>query len=134
MSVSTLPVLTPSTILTACPGDEVVMSCCEPETNASTRISLRWEVTLLNGAIPMIELALNNDRNISHRQEAMSGLEFYAKWTSYSPLRAILTTTAHSVLDGATVTCESPFEPSNSLTIKVTQIGDYIIPNHKINY
>ena len=114
--------LTPSTILTACPGDEVVMSCYEPETTANMRISLRWQITLMDRSIPVIEVALNNqDGNTSYRQEA--GLEFYAEWTSYSPLSAILTTTAHSALNGATVTCAVGRSASQGpLIISVTQI------------
>ena len=115
--------LTPSTILSACPGDEVVMSCYEPETTADTRISLRWQITLRNRSIRMIVVALNNHHGNSCRQEA--GLEFCAKWTSYSPLRAILTTTARSALDGATVTCAAGGSSSmDILMIRVTQIGD----------
>jgi hypothetical protein len=115
-------VLTPSTVLSACPGDEVVINCYESET---TRISLRWEITPINTSISMIELSLSDLMNNTNRRE--NGLEFYAELTSYSPLRAILTTTAHSALDGARVTCVAARPASSdSFIIRVTQIlGNY---------
>jgi hypothetical protein len=120
-------VLTPSTVLSACPGDEVVISCYESETTANMRISLRWEVTPINMSISAIELPLSDLVNNTNRQE--HGLQFYAELTSYSPLRAVLITTAHSALDGATVTCTSAGSPSSdSLIIRVAQIdllGNY---------
>ena len=124
-SVSTLPVLTPSTILSACPGDEVVINCYESETTANTRISLRWEVALMNNSVSTIELHLSDLRNQTDRLEA--GLQFHAELISYSPLSAILTSTAHSALDGAMVTCTSSRSTSsNPLIIRVTQIGNII--------
>jgi hypothetical protein len=111
--------------LSACPGDEVVINCDASENTADTTITLRWEITLINRMVPEIHLFLNNVRNNTNRQGG--GLEFYAAWTSYSPLRAVLTTTAHSVLDGATVMCEggsAGSSSSDSLTVRVTQIGN----------
>ena len=116
-------VLIPSTTLSACPGDEVVVKCYESETTANTRISLRWEITLINTMIAEIELPLSDIMNQSQRQEA--GLQFYAKLTSYSPLTAILNITARPTLDGATVTCGSLSTTSrDTLIIRVTQIGN----------
>ncbi len=88
------------------------------------RIALRWELILINKSISMIELSLQEYMNNTNRREG--GLEFYAELISYSPLRAILTTTAHSALDGATVRC-LPAESAMSepLNIRVTQIGNY---------
>ena len=125
--VSTLPELTPSAVLSACPGDKVVINCYESETTVNTRISLRWEITPgpMNRSTSKIEVSLNNDTNNGNRREG--GLEFYAEWTSYFPLSAILTTTAHSALDGATVTCAAGGSASsNPLIIRVThgQIGN----------
>ena len=112
--------LTPSTVLLACPGDEVVINCYESET---TRIALRWEITLLNNSVPRIELPVYDFGNNTNRGEG--GLLFYAELTSYSPLSAILTTTAHSALDGATVRCTSSRSTSNDLLIiRVAQIGN----------
>ena len=115
--------LTPSSILSACPGDEVVINCYESETTADSRIALRWEITLINTLFPMIELPVSHSLINTNQQEG--GLEFYAELISYSPLRATLTTTAHSALDGATVTCTSAGSTSNNpLIIRVTQTGN----------
>ena len=77
----------------------------------------------MNNSFATIELPLSDLKNNTNLQEG--GLLFYAALTSYSPLRAILTTTAHSALDGATVTCLSPGPySSGSLIIRVTQIGN----------
>ena len=115
--------LTPSTVLSACPGDEVVVNCYESETTADMRIALRWEITLLNNSVSTIELLLSDLRNNTNRQEG--GLEIHADWTSYSPLSATLTTTADSALDGATVRCAAAGLPSSDpLIIRVTQIGN----------
>jgi hypothetical protein len=129
LSVSTLPaaaaVLISSTVLSACPGDEIMINCYESDTTVDTRVSLRWEITPINTSISMIELSLSDLMNNTNRRE--NGLEFYAELTSYSPLRAILTTTAHSALDGARVTCVAARPASSdSFIIRVTQIlGNY---------
>ena len=121
LSVSTLPELTPSTILSACPDDEVVINCHESDT--TMEISLRWEITPTNNLFNMIELALTDMMNDTERQDF--GLKFHAEWISHTPLRAILTTTADQILDGATVTCASSGSAiSNPLTIRVTQLGN----------
>ena len=113
-------VLTPSTTSSVCLGDEVVISCYESETTADTRIALRWEVTLMNKSVPMVEFPLSDLRNNTNGQ-VLSGLLFHAKLTSYSPLSATLTTTAHSALDGATVRCAAGgCISSDPLIIRVT--------------
>ena len=115
--------LTLSTILSACSGDEVVISCYESETTADTRISLRSEITPINDSLSTIELSLSDIRNNTNQRD--SGLQFYAELTSYSPLSATLTTTAHSALDGATVRFSSSRSTSsNPLIIRVTQTGN----------
>ena len=114
--------LTPSTVLSACPGDEIVINCYESDTTAVMIISLRWEITPINNLFAMIELALSDMENDTERQDL--GLKFHAEWISHTPLRAMLTTTAHSALDRATVTCASSGSTiSNPLTIRVTQTG-----------
>ena len=60
----------------------------------------------------MIELPLSDLKNSTNRQEG--GLQFYVELTSYSPLSAVLTTTAHSALNGATVICYSTSSRSTS--------------------
>ena len=116
--------LTPSTILSACPGDEIVVKCNESETTANAKISLRWEITLMNKTISVIELALSDLMNHSQRQEA--GLRFYSEFTSYTPLIAMFWTTAHPVLNGATVICKSAvsMEPMETLTIRILETGN----------
>ena len=116
--------LIPSTVLSACPDDEVVINCHESDTTASMEISLQWEITPMNNLFNMIELALTDMVNDTERQDF--GLKFHAEWISRTPLRAILTTTANQILDGATVTCASSGSAiSNPLTIRVIQIGNY---------
>ena len=115
--------LTPSTLLSACPGDEVVINCDISENTANTKISLRWEIATMNNSLSVLELPLSDLNNSTDRREG--GLEVYAELTSYSPLRAVLTTTAHSALDGATVRCTAAgSSSSNPLIIRVTQIGN----------
>ena len=117
--------LTPSTVLSACPDDIVVINCDVSETNDDTRITLRWQITPgpINTLITMIELSLSDLKNNTNRQEG--GLEFHAELTSYSPLSATLTTTADLELDGATVTCLSAGSSSSDpLLIRVPQIGN----------
>ena len=122
-----LLVLTPSPILSVCPGDELVVRCYEPETTAQTKISLRWAIIPISKEISEIELPLSSTMNITNRWEGE--LQFHAELTSYSPLSAVLITTAHPALDGATVTCRSESD-SLSTTIKleigITQIGNQI--------
>ena len=117
--MTTLPVLTPSTVLSTCPGDEVVVKCDESET--TTRMSLRWTVTPIHTMIPEIELPLSDLMNATNRHDA--GLQLHAELTSYSPPSAILIITAHPALDGATVTCTIG-RSSDSLIIRVIQIGN----------
>ena len=117
-------VLTPSPILSACTGDELVVRCYEPDITANTRIALRWKIIPIKLMIPEIELPLSSTMNITSRWEGE--LQFHAEITSYSPLSAVLITTAHPALDGATVTCKSESAMSNDLEIRITQIGDLI--------
>ena len=118
--------LNPSTILSACPGDELVVRCYEPETTAYTRISLRWTIIPMHNNIMIseIELPLSSTLNVTNRWEGE--LQFHAEITSYSPLSAVLITTAHPALDGATVTCKSITAMSNDLEIRIAQIGNQI--------
>ena len=113
-------VLTPSTTLSACPGDEVVVKCYEPETTTNTRITLRWEITLQNKTFSEIELPLSN-MNVSQGQEA--GLQFYSELTSYTPLIIMFWTTAHPVLNGAIVKCNIAAS-METLTIRVLETGN----------
>ena len=118
--------LTPNPILSACPGDELVVRCYEPDTTytANTRISLRWNIIPINKAISEVELPLSSTMNSTSRWEGE--LQFHAEFTSYSPLSAVLITTAHPALNGATVTCRSITAMSNDLEIRITQIGNQI--------
>ena len=122
--VSRSVVLTPSPILSACSGDELVVRCYEPETTANTRISLRWNIIPINKMTPELELPLSSTMNSTSRWEGE--LQFHAEFTSYSPLSAVLITTAHPALDGATVICRSRTAMSNDLEIRITQIGNQI--------
>ena len=117
--------LTPSTTLSACSGDEVVVKCYEPETTANTRISLRWDITLRDTSFPVIELPLSDIDNQTQRLEA--GLQFYAKLTSYTPLISTVMTIAYPALDGATVMCLAP-GTMGTITIMVhEQTGNQFI-------
>ena len=116
-------VLTPSGMLTACSGDEIVIKCNESD---NIRIILRWTISLRNRTAPSIDLSLSNIMNKTERREA--GLLFYSDLISYTPLVSILKTTAHPDLNGATVACMTN-TPSKeeTLTVKVTQAGNYIM-------
>ena len=115
--------LTPNPILSACPGDELVVRCYEPYT-ANTRISLRWNIIPINKTISELELPLSSTINSTSRWEGE--LQFYAELTSYSPLSAVLSITAHPALNGATVICRSETVMANDLEIKIIQIGNQI--------
>ena len=71
--------------------------------------------------IPEIELPLSSTMNATSRW--VDELQFHAELTSYSPLSAVLITTAHPALNGATVICKSITAMSNDLEIRITQIG-----------
>ena len=115
--------LTPSTILSACPGDEVVLKCYEPGTTytANESFSLRWKVNLRDNALHMVELPLSN--LIGENQMQVAGVQFYSKVISYSPLTSILMTTAHPLLNLATVMCiTTASETKDTLIIMVLEI------------
>ena len=112
-------------MLTACSGDEVVIKCNESD---NIRIALRWTISLSNRTVPSIDLSLSNIMNNTERREA--GLLFYSELISYTPLVSILKTTAHPVLNGAIVMCmttDSISPKEKTLTVKVTQAGNYIM-------
>ena len=120
LSVTRSVVLTPGSI-SACPGDEIVVTCSESESETIANGNrLRWEITLREKTVPMIELTLSDHTNDNRRQEA--GVKFYSKLTSYSPLIATLWTTAHPALDGAIVTCTTSITMEASLVIEVTDL------------
>ena len=116
--VSMSVVLTPSCI-SAYLGDEITVKCSESEFATNVKV-LRWTITLENKDIPVVEVPLSEVMNVTQRLEY--GLQFYSELTSYSPLTAILTTTAHPVLNGATVMCET-LASMGTLTIRVLESG-----------
>ena len=115
--------LTPNPILSACPGDELVVRCYEPDTTytANTRISLRWNIIPINKMISKVELPLSSTMNSTSGW--VGELQLDAKLTSCSPLSAVLITAAHPALDGAIVICRSTTAMSSDLEIRITQIG-----------
>ena len=110
-------VFTPSSLL-ACPGDKIAVKCSESD--IVTQKSLRWTITPKNREIPVLEIPLSDIMNATQRSEY--GLQFYSELTSYSPLTATLTITAHSLLNGATVMCET-VASMGTLTIRVLETG-----------
>ena len=116
-TVSRSVVFTPSNLL-ACPGDKLVVICSESD--IIIQKSLRWIITPENREITVLEIALSDIMNATQRSE--DGLHFYSELTSYSPLTAILTTTAHPLLNGATVMCET-LASMGTLTIRVLETG-----------
>ena len=119
--------LTPSTTLSACSGDEVVVKCYEPETTANTRISLRWVITPQNKIFPTIELSLSDIDNQSQRLEAGLQFNFYAGLTSYTPLISTFMTVAYPALNGATVMCLTPSTMGILTIIVHEQTGNQFI-------
>ena len=117
-SVNRSAVLTPSEI-SVCPGDEIVISCHESDTTAYIT-GLQWEVIPENRMLQMLDIMLSIVLNETQRQEY--GLQFYSEFISYSPLVAILRTTAHPVLNGAILMCASTTS-MDSLTISVLETG-----------
>ena len=116
MSISV--VLTPSCI-SASLGDEIAVKCIE--TDFSTYLKrLRWTITPALREIPVLEIPLSDIMNATQRFEY--GLQFYSELTSYSPLTATLTITAHPLLNGATVMCETPAS-MDTITIRVLETG-----------
>ena len=119
-SVDRSAVLTPSKI-SACSGDEIVINCHESDTTAYIS-GLQWEVIPENRTLLAIDMILSIGLNKTQRQEY--GLQFYSEFTSFSPLVAILTTTAHPVLNGAIVKCSASASTMDSLTISVLETGN----------
>ena len=99
-------------------GDKIIVKCSESVND--TKKSLRWTITLENREIPVLEIPLSDIMNATQRLEY--GLQFYSELTSYSPLTAILTITAHPPLNGATVMCQSTAS-MGTLTIRVLETG-----------
>ena len=112
-------VLTPSEI-SVCSDDDIVISCHESDTTA-IMYGLQWEVIPANLTLFRFDIILSISLNKTQRQEY--GQIFYSEITSYSPLVAIFTTTAHPVLHGATVSCASPTS-MDILTISVLEAGN----------
>ena len=117
--------LTPRTTLSACPGDEILVTCNESDTAAM--ISLRWTLTFQNRRIHAIETNLPNIGTPNNESASQlfideQELKFLSKLTSYSPLIGTFMTTAHPVLNGATVTCQSTIS-IETLTIRVLETG-----------
>ena len=110
-------VFTPSNLL-ACSGDKIVVTCSESD--IIIQKSLRWTITPENREIPVLEIPLSDIMNATRRLEY--GLQFYSELTSYSPLTATLTITAHPLLNGATVTCQSSAS-MDTITIRVLETG-----------
>ena len=95
--------LKPSSI-SACPGDDIIVKCSESVIADNLR-SLRWTIVPKNRQSTALELTVSDFMNIN--QQTRAGVLFYSELTSYSPLTSVLTTTAHPVLNGATVICQS---------------------------
>ena len=120
--------LTPSSI-SACPGDDIVVKCSESDTAANIMKSLRWTIVPNSRQIAPVELTVSQVMNTSQRMD--DGLPlFYSKLTSYSPLTSVLTTTAHPILNGATVTCQSTVS-MDMLQIIVIETGKLIPSSSK---
>ena len=82
---------------------------------------LQWEVIPANLTLLKFDMILSFSSKKTHWQDY--GQIFYSEITSYSPLVAIFTTTAHPILHGATVSCASPTS-MDTLTISVLEAGN----------
>ena len=118
-SVSRLVVLTPSSI-SACPGDEIIVKCSESET-AISMTDLRWTVTPQNRQFHTVDLHLSNNTNVN--EQRVAGVKFCSELSSFSPLSSTFMTTAHPLLNGATVTCTTAAS-ADTLTIRVLETGN----------
>ena len=126
-AVSRSAMLTPRTVISACPGEEIVASCSESDTMAT--IWLRWTVTLQTTQASKVEMTLTKQRNYTTGQLHIAGLRlnFSSELTSYSPLTSVFRTTAHTVLNGATVKCETITTgiTMDASMIEVTTMGNF---------
>ena len=121
--VSRSVVLTPSsTSITACPSEEIFIQCSESDTTAE--IDLRWKITPENRAFQRVDMHLSNFA-ITNRH-LVAGVHLYSELISQSPLVAILMTTAHPILNGATVMCITTTS-MDTLTIEVLEGGNQFI-------
>lgn len=118
ITVSRSVMLTPSSI-SACSGDEIYVKCTESD--AITTLELRWTIFLENRANEQVDLHLSNNTR-TEDQKYVAGVHIYSELTSISPLTAILTTSAHPVLDGAMVRCMTNASMGN-LIIRVLETG-----------
>lgn len=110
-------VLTPREI-SVCSGDEIMIICNEPDTTA-IEMGLQWKIIPGNTSFHKIDIILHMSMNTTEGQ-IIDGLQFYFEITSYSPLIAKVRTTAHPILNGATVTCGR----SDTSLISVFEIGN----------
>ena len=114
-----------------CPGEEIIASCSESDTTA-TVWRLRWTVFLQIAHASDVELTLSEQRNRTVIQIHIDGLQltFSSELISYSPLTAVFRTTAHTVLNGARVTCmtTSTGTSMDASTIEVTKTGTFNSP------
>ena len=141
-TVSRSVVLIPRTILSTCPGDEILVKCTETESDIVAEINLRWTVTLTDRYTPPVEMSLSDDlRNETTASLFIDDirLNFSSKLTSYSPLVGIIMTTAHSLLNNAMVTCEyqsdsTSSDSTDSLSIRVLETGKKLIYFQKYNF
>ena len=136
-AVSRSVVLTPRDIISACPGEEIVASCSESGTIATVQWRLRWKVFLQTTQVSKVEMTLSEQRNRTALQTHVDGLQlnFSSELISYSPLTAVFRTTAHTVLNGARVTCSttSTGTSMDASTIEVTKTGNFNSPT-KLQY
>ena len=113
-------VLTPSEI-SVCSGEDIVISCYESDTIAVALYGLQWEIIPANPTLQTFDVIVSIFLNKTERHEY--GQIFYSEITSYSPLVATFTTTAHPVFHGATVICAS-HTSMDTLTIGVLEAGN----------
>ena len=102
--------LTPSSSLTVCPGEQIVIKCT-PSTNVT---ALRWTITVEDS---VTELLLTSTRREFSQSDDTTGIRFDAEWMSSIPPYSTLMTNATLELRGAQVTCLEARSLTDSLII-----------------
>ena len=106
--------LTPSTSLSVCPGEQVVIKC----TASISATFVAWSVELATRSRERIHLPfLSGSRNDSLVHDSMTGLTFHAELISLAPACSTFVTTATLALDNTQVTCRESTTSANTVTI-----------------
>ena len=130
LGVSTFGVLlTPSTSLTVCPGEQIIVQCA----SSASAMFVEWGIRLAQENRGTIRLPLLGvSRNRSESDDDLTGLRFSAELTSLTPAHSTFTTTASMALDNAQVMClVNEASSTDTLTIHIQGLTE---PGHINNH